>query len=390
MIKLINMLIRVLRNLVERNKDKWLKDWKYKDYTIVSNAQEAILIGRLIDILKIAFIVLLFIFIIPTIFSIFPFSRTWSNELFQMILTPIKNFFMAVLKFLPNLFIIAVLYFVMRLVTRIVKYFFVEIEAGKLRLPGFHQDFAKPTFTIVRILIVSFFLILIFPYLPGAGSPAFNGISVFIGILVSLGSSSAISNMIAGIVITYMRPFRVGDRIRIENVVGDVLEKNILVTRVKTVLNEEVTIPNSKILSATTMNYTAFAQTKGLILTTEVTFGYEIPWQKVEETMFRAISRCPRILQAPKPFVLQTKLHDFYVVYTVNGYTTEASSQASIYSEIISHIQDVCREEDLELLSPYYQANRDGNERTVPPVYEKREPEKKNPPVLRGETGTNC
>ena len=374
LIRIINRVIRWLKLMVEVNRDKWLKDWRYKDYTIISKVQEVRLLEYVINFLRIVLIVAAIIVAVPIIFNLFPFSRDWSSKLSHTLLTPVRDLGMAVWNYLPNLFFIIVIYLVMRLLSKLAKYFFTEIELAKLRIPGFHPEFAKPTYTIIRILLIAFFLILIFPYLPGSGSPAFNGISVFVGVLVSFGSSSAIANMIAGIVITYMRPFRVGDRIKIEDVTGDVLEKNMLVTRLRTVTNEEITIPNSKILTAATINYSSLAESKGLILSTEVTFGFEIAWQEVEEAMLEAIGRCDRILKAPKPFVLQAGFNDNYVVYLVNGYTTEANAQAGIYSEIRGHIQDVCRERDLELLSPHYMATRDGTERTIPPDYKSQHP----------------
>ncbi len=385
LIRLVNMLIKSLKKLIFWKKDKWLKDLRYKDYTIISKTQELKLISRFINFLRIVLVVLLFLVVIPTIFSIFPFSRDWSDKVFALILKPIKDFGTAIWNYLPNLLTIVILFFVMKLVIKITKYFFLEIEHEKLKIPGFHPDFAQPTNTIIKILIYAFFMILIFPYLPGSGSPAFNGISVFIGILVSLGSSSAIANMIAGIVITYMRPFKVGDRIKIETVVGDVLEKNLLVTRIKTIKNEEITIPNSKVLTAATMNYSSLAETKGLILHVEISIGYDVPWKKVEDALIEAMNRCPSILEAPKPFVLKTQLDDFYVVYSANGYVTEASKQALIYTEMMSYILDVFREEDIEILSPHYRAYRDGNESTIPPEYNSPKTEKKEPPILRGE-----
>lgn len=369
LIRIVNLVVRWVRALLQVKSDKWLKDWKYKDYIIISKSQELKLLGYVISTLRILLIVLIFMVGTPLIFSVFPFSRDWSGHLFRTISTPVRELAIAVWGYLPNLLVILFIYIVMRLLSKLAKYFFTEIELSKLRIPGFHPEFAKPTYTLVRILFIAFFMILIFPYLPGSGSPAFNGISVFVGILVSFGSSSAIANMIAGIVITYMRPFKVGDRIKIEEIKGDVLEKNLLVTRLKTVTNEEITIPNSKVLTAATINYSSLAESKGLILSTEVTFGFEIAWQEVEAALLEAISRCDKILKAPKPFVLQDRFDDNYVVYLVNGYTTDANAQAKIYSEIRAHIQDVCRERDLELLSPHYTAYRDGTERTIPPEY---------------------
>jgi small-conductance mechanosensitive channel len=211
-------------------------------------------------------------------------------------------------------------------------------------------------------------MVLIFPYLPGSGSPAFQGISVFIGILFSLGSSSAIANMVAGMVITYMRPFRIGDRVKIGDITGDIVEKTTLVTRIRTVKNEDVTVPNSAVLSSSTINYSTHASAPeyGLIIHTTVTIGYDVPWKEVHQALIEAALRSELILKNPMPFVLQTSLDDFYVSYQVNGYTKEANNLASIYSQLHQNIQDCFNEVGIEIMSPHYRSLRDGNMTTTP------------------------
>lgn len=382
---LIARAFRWLKMQVSKHKQRFFKDLKYRDYTFITIDQEVSIVLRLLTFLHWVAVIILFVVIIPIIFSIFPFTRSWSAQIFHFIKTPVINLFTAVWKYLPNLFNIAIVVVVLRYAIKLVKYFFGEIEQGKLKLPGFHPDFAQPTFVIVRTLLLIFGVILIFPYLPGSGSDAFKGISVFVGVLFSLGSSSAIANMVAGIVITYMRPFKVGDRIKVDGISGDVVEKTLLVTKIKQVTNEEVTIPNSKILNSNTINYSALVESKGLILSTEVTIGFEVPWREVENLLLEAISRCPRILQAPKPFVMQMEFKDFYTVYSVNGYTVEANSQMSIYSEIRGHIQDLCRERGVELLSPHYHEVRNRIQSTIPPEYEPPIKKERKVPRVNGD-----
>lgn len=257
----------------------------------------------------------------------------------------------------------------MKYFIRVVKYFFKEIESGKLSISGFHSDWAKPTYNIVRFLLYAFMFVLIFPYLPGSDSEIFKGVSVFIGILFSLGSTSAIANMVSGLVITYMRPFKIGDRIKIADVTGDVIEKTLLVTRLKTPKNEIITIPNSSVLTGNTINYTIQAEDTGLIIYSTVTIGYDVPWKLMHEVLLEAAFRTEYLLEDPKPFVLQTSLDDFYVSYQINAYTKEASKQASIYSNLHQNIQDVCNEKGVEILSPHYRAARDGNMSTIPANY---------------------
>jgi small-conductance mechanosensitive channel len=257
----------------------------------------------------------------------------------------------------------------MKYFIKLVKYIFSEIEAEKLKLSGFHADWAMPTYSIVKFILYAFMFVLIFPFLPGSDSNIFKGVSVFLGVLFSLGSTSAIANVVAGLVITYMRPFKIGDRIKIGDVTGDVIEKSLLVTRLKTPKNEEITIPNSAILSGNTTNYSTMARNEGLIVHTTVTIGYDVPWKNMYQALLNAADRTELILKEPKPFVLQTSLDDFYVAYQINGYTRNANLQARIYSSLHQHIQDCCNELGIEILSPHYRAGRDGNTTTIPADY---------------------
>jgi small-conductance mechanosensitive channel len=354
---------------ITKKREKWLKNLSYKDYTFLTTDQELKLVYFILKLMKWFFVLILLYLVLPLVFSIFPFTRGWATLLFGLVWSPLKSVFISIWNFLPNLFSILVIYFVMKYVIRFVKYVFSEIESENLKLSGFHPDWAKPTFGIVRFLLYAFMFILIFPYLPGSNSQIFKGVSVFLGILFSLGSSSAIANMVAGLVITYMRPFKIGDRIKIGEITGDVLEKNMLVTRVKTIKNEEITIPNSSVLSGNTINYSSISKNEGLIIHTTVTIGYDIPWKNMHQALIDAALRTEMILKDPEPFVLQTSLDDFYVSYQINAYTKEASRQAIIYSELHKNIQDVCNERGLEILSPHYRAERDGNMPAIPADY---------------------
>nr|WP_243431648.1 mechanosensitive ion channel family protein [Algoriphagus lutimaris] len=258
-----------------------------------------------------------------------------------------------------------------------------EIGRGNLSIPGFYPEWAKPTFNLVKIIIYAFAFIVIFPYLPGSDSPAFQGVSVFLGLLISLGSSSAISNIIAGLVIIYMRAFKIGDRVKIGDTTGDVIEKTMLVTRLRTIKNEEVTIPNSAILNGNTINYTVEENSSGLILHSTVTIGYDVPWRKVHELLIGAALKVDTIIKEPKPFVLQTSLDDFYVSYQINAYTIETKKAAKSYSDLHASIQDAFTEAGVEIMSPHYRANREGNDLTIPPKYipEETPPKAPNTPL---------
>jgi len=358
-----------LLNLIMLKKDNWLKNLSYKDYIFLTIEQEVKTIEVLIKLFRWFTYVLLLYITLPIVFSIFPFSRHWADALFQLIWSPFKGVIRAVWDYIPNFISILVIYFVMRYFIKFVRYIFHEIESEKLKISGFHADWAMPTYSIIKFLLYAFMFVMIFPYLPGSDSNIFKGVSVFIGILFSLGSSSAIANMVAGLVITYMRPFKIGDRIKIADVSGDVVEKSLLVTRIKTIKNEIITIPNSSVLTGNTTNYTSIANENGLVIHTTVTIGYDIPWRTMHKTLIEAALKTELILQEPKPFVLQTSLDDFYVSYQINAYTHEASKQALIYSNLHQNIQDICNEKGIEILSPHYRAGRDGNTTTIPPEY---------------------
>ncbi|WP_339838426.1 mechanosensitive ion channel family protein [uncultured Flavobacterium sp.] len=360
--------IRLL-DFININKEKWLKNLSYNDYTFLTVEQEMRVILLLIKVFRWFVYATLLYITLPIIFSIFPFSQNWADALFLLIWSPFKGIIIAVWEYLPNLISILVIYFVTKYFIRFVKYVFTEIEAEKLKISGFHSDWAVPTFSIVKFLLYAFMFVLIFPHLPGSDSNIFRGVSVFIGLLFSLGSSTAIANMVAGLVITYMRPFKIGDRIKIGDVTGDVVEKTLLVTRIRTIKNEIITIPNSSVLSGNTINYTSEANEKGLIIYTTVTIGYDVPWKDMHQSLIEAALRTDMLLKDPNPFVLQTSLEDFYVAYQINAYTKEASKQAWIYSNLHQNIQDVCNEKGIEILSPHYRAVRDGNMTTIPTDY---------------------
>jgi small-conductance mechanosensitive channel len=306
---------------------------------------------------------------LPLIFSIFPETRQFTDTLINWILSPAKKVLRSIFEFLPNLFTIVIVWFIINQLVKFVRYIANEVEAGRIVLSGFYPEWAQTTFSLVRFLLYVFLLIVIFPYLPGSNSPAFQGVSVFLGLILSLGSSSAITNIIAGLVITYMRPFKIGDRIKINDTLGDVLEKNLLNTRIRTSKNEEITIPNSAVLSGSVVNYSAKCAEEGVILHTTVTIGYDVPWKKVHESLIQAAKRCKLAEQSMAPFVLQTSLDDFYVAYQVNIYTKQANQMANVYSELHMNIQDVFNENGIEIMSPHYHAQRDGSQTTIPQNY---------------------
>lgn len=365
-----------------------LNEWRVDRIPAIKfQSLELLSADRLTDIMikitkwvRIILIFIAFYFYVPLVLTFFPWTRNLSSKIFNYIITPFGIIGNSFISYLPNLFFLSIIILVTYYGLKFIKFIFSAVEREIITLPGFYSDWGRPTYEITRFLVIAFAAVVAFPYLPGSDSPIFKGISIFIGVLLSLGSTSAVASMIAGVILTYMRAFRIGDRVRISDTVGDVIEKTLLVTRVRTIKNEDITIPNSMILNSHIVNYSAVIDKSGLILHTSVTIGYDAPWRKVHELLIRAALNTKHILKEPAPFVLQTGLNDFYVSYEINAYTDTPSKMASIYSELHQNIQDSFNAEGIEIMSPHYSSLRDGNRTTIP---EENLPETYAPPAFR-------
>jgi small-conductance mechanosensitive channel len=289
----------------------------------------------------------------------FVWTRPLARHLLELVLGPIRILGGGLYAYLPNLFFLLVLYVLTRLLFRFLGLVFREIQQGTMVLPGFDPDWAMPTFRIVRLLLLAFVLVIAFPYIPGSNSPAFQGVSLFLGLLLSLGSSSAVGNVIAGVIITYMRSFKVGDVVQIQENIGFVVSHGLLTTKVRTWKNVEVTIPNSTVLSTHVTNYSVQAKEGKLIFHTSVTIGYDAPWRQVHALLLMAAQKTPGLLKEPEPYVLQTSLDDFYVTYQLNAFTDAPMRMERIYSALHKNIQDAFNEYGVQIMSPNYLADRE-------------------------------
>ncbi len=336
-------------------------------FRFITPRREKHILTFLIRILKISFTITFLIFYLPFLFSLMPQTKEYADIVLGYIKKPLLFLYEGLVGFIPNLFFIVVIFFVTKYLLRFLKYVTSELEREAVRLEGFHADWARPTFNLLRVFIIAFSFIIVFPYIPGSDSPAFKGMSIFFGVLFSLGSTSAISNIVAGVVITYMRPFKVGDRVQIGDTIGDITERSLLVTRVKTVKNLDITIPNSSILGNHIVNFTRHAQEDiGIILHTSVTIGYDVVSKDVVKALIEGAKKTELVLQDPPPFVLIKALDDFYVNYEVNAYTKNPEKSAVIYSALHEHLKNALHDGGIEILSPHYHAVRDGNVLTVP------------------------
>jgi small-conductance mechanosensitive channel len=329
-------------------------------------------IWELIKLLRLVVLLLLLGYFFSLVLGFFPQTKRISDNLNGYAFGAVTAVADAGVNYLPKLFFIGVIGLITTYVLKLVKFFFAEVQRGHISIPGFYTNWAKPTYNIVRVLIIFFAAAVAYPYLPGATSPAFQGISIFLGALFTLGSSGAIANLVSGVVLIYSRAYEIGDRITINDMTGDVIEKSLFVTRIRTIKNVMVTVPNSVILGSNIINYTPAqggTTLAPLVLHTTITLGYDVPWRQVHQVLVAAAKATPHILEKPVPFVLQTSLDDFYVSYELNAYSERPKLMAKIYSELHQNIQDQCNEAGIEILSPHYRAARDGNQLAVPPEY---------------------
>ncbi|GHU18882.1 hypothetical protein FACS1894163_11340 [Spirochaetia bacterium] len=336
---------------------KNIKPLHIKKLHLLSTTQILTSAEFVLRILKYVITVFQLFLTLPIIFSLFPVTQHLASTLFGYVLNPLKNIVTGTVHFIPNLITIVIILWVTKYLIRLLKFFATQIEKERLVLPGFYADWAQPTFNILRVLVYAFTVVVIYPYLPGSGSAVFQGVSVFVGIIFSLGSSSAIGNLIAGLVITYMRPFKIGDRIQFKDTTGFVVEKSLMVVRIKTHKNEYVTFPNMMVLNSSIVNYNTSSDEdeEGLILHADITMGYAVPWTQVHEILIEAALKTRGIEKTPKPFVLQTSLDDFYAKYQINAYTKNVDKVPRIYSELYENLQNGFTAAKINLTAPAYQ-----------------------------------
>ena len=303
------------------------------------------------------------------VLSLFPWTREFASQMSAASNAAVLRVFWELLNYLPKLVNIVVIVAIARFVLGVLKRVFEQIASERFKFGGFYPEWAMPTYSLVRFFVIAVAAVMVFPYLPGSGSEGFRGVSAFVGLMVSFGAAPAIANLIAGIIITYMRPFKVTDRVKIADATGDILGKDLLVVRMRTIKNVDITIPNSLVLANHIINFSSCAGSHGLILNTTITIGYTAPWKDVHALLIDAAKRVDGVLATPAPFVLQTALDDSFVAYEINAYTDKPNEMASLYSRLNESIQDVFNAAGVEILSPRYAAVRDGNRLAVPEDY---------------------
>ena len=363
LIRIIWFLAKKISIKIRGDAGNKIKPLTIKSLKILTAKQIVEVIVFLIRIAKYLITIFQLFITVPIIFSLYPATEELATTIFDHILTPLKSVLMSSVKFIPNLVTIIVFLLITKYLLRGLKFLARQIENGKLVIPGFYADWARPTFNLLRFLLYAFTVAIIYPYLPGSESRVFQGVSVFVGIIISLGSSTAIGNLVAGLVITYMRSFKIGDRIKIKDITGFVVEKSPFVIRLRNIKNEFITFPNLTVLNSEITNYNTSGEEDGLILHAEITMGYDVPWRDVYDILVAAAVRTPHVEENPKPFVFQTRLNDFYAHYEINVHTKEIEKVLLVYSLLYQNIQDEFRKAGISMYAPHYFAGRIASEK---------------------------
>lgn len=343
-----------------------LRPIRVRNFEIFSKTQlTAGLRGVLARLDLILGVVLLYLYL-TLVLSLFPWTQGWSWQLVHFASNKAMAALRSVVMAVPGLALIVVIVFLFRWLANLSDRFFDAVDTGLLRVGWIHAELARPSKGIVKIVLWITAAILAFPYIPGAQTRAFQGVSLFVGVLFSLGSTGIISNIIAGIVLTFSRAFRVGDRVKIGNEVGDVTSLGFFATKLRTIRNEELTLPNGQVASSAIVNYSRLADGPGLILHTGVTIGYDVDWRTVHALLVEAGTRVDGIEREPAPWVYQRSLNDFHISYELNCVTRLSHPQLRLYSDLHQEIQDAFARAGIEILSPGYHAIRDANSAVLP------------------------
>jgi small-conductance mechanosensitive channel len=344
-------------NLITPRLQPYIRAIQFQSFTVMRAESIAGVLRSAFHALRAVALLTAILIYAGVVFAQFPWTRRLSRDLGAVVFEPVKVIGRGIIDAIPSLVFLTVLFFVVRLGLRVTRLFFDAVSTESVTLKGFERDWAQPTYKIVRAAIIVLALIVAYPYIPGSQSDAFKGVSLFLGVVLSLGSSSAISNIVAGYMMTYRRAFRIGDRIKIGEIIGDVIEFRLQVTHLRSFKNEEIIVPNSQILTRDVLNYSSIARTEGLILHTEVGIGYETPWRQVKAMLLVAADRTPGLLGDPPPFVWLKKLGDFAITYELNVYCHQPQGMWRLYTVLHQNILDVFNEYGVQIMTPAYEGD---------------------------------
>ena len=316
---------------------------------------------------RVAAITVLLLVFFPVLFHLFPLTRGMMQTIEAYLQRPASTVARSIIDYQPNIGFLIVIAVIGWALLKLLRYVFDSLQAGTLVIRGFQQDWAKPTYNLLRALVLLFLLMVSYPHLPGASSEFFKGFSVFVGALVTFGSAGAINNLVSGIVLTYTSAFRLGEMVRIGETTGIVLEKTLLVTRILTLRNEEVSLPNSTVLSTSIVNFSRRAASGGLALSVNAGIGYDVDWRTVHSLMIDGARKTENILAEPQPVVLQSELGDYAVNYQLLAWTDRAEKMVLTNSELRRNVLDCFNAAGVEIMTPSVLAHRDASEAAIPP-----------------------
>jgi small-conductance mechanosensitive channel len=324
---------------------------------LVRESRAADILRRFISSVAVVLALVLTYFWLTFVLRRFPYTRPWGESLREFLLTRFSTMGLAIVRSLPDLFTVVVIVVVTRFVARLVYLLFEAAEQERVNMPMIYPETAQPTRRLITALLWLFALVLSYPYLPGSGSEAFKGASVFVGLIVSLGSSGIVGQVMSGLTLTYSRALRLGDFVTIGDVEGTVTHLGSLSTKIKTPRSEDVTIPNAVVVSTPITNYSRFADVEGVLVPTTLTIGYDVPWRQIHAMLLLAAERTPGLKPNPAPLVLQTDLGDFSVKYSVLVCLERPHRRAVALGALRANIQDVFNEFGVQIMSPNYEAD---------------------------------
>jgi small-conductance mechanosensitive channel len=343
------------RRVVEQRAKRHIERLEQASHRIIHSGQLWAWFGALARALNTILMVAIVLTWANTALGLYPWTRPFAAGIFQLVLDPLRKMGLGIVQSVPDIAFLVILALLVRFILGAMRTFFLRVDRGWIRLESFEREWAMPTYRIVRVAIIAFAVVVAYPYIPGSDSEAFKGLGILMGVVLSIGSTSFIANMVAGYSLTYRAAYRVGDRVQIGEHLGEVVDIRTQNTRLRSLKNEEVNIPNSIVLSSAVVNYSAYQRDPGVILHTEVGIGYDTPWRQVEAMLLMAADRTEGLLRDPAPFVLQRSLGDFTVIYELNAHCSDASRMAQLYSDLHGHIQDVFNEYGVQIMSPNYE-----------------------------------
>ena len=365
LIPTINVLFSKIYQKIDYYRETRFRVIKYQNLEIFTPNRMVGLLVMITKYFRFSIISMIGLFFMTLVFSLYPQTEGFAHTVLYNMNEVLMTFWENMINFIPDLFALVVIAFFTRFALRLLRFFYEGMQQGKIKFSSLHPEVVEPTYQILRFLVIAFALVAAFPFIPGSSSPMFRGLSIFVGFLISLGSTSLITNIISGIVLTYSRGLKIGDRVKIGETIGDVVDRTLLITRVRTIKNVVITIPNVVVMQNEIINFSSEARDAGLILHTSVTIGYDEPWRNVQKLLVKAALETVDIMEYPEPYVLKTSLDNHYITYELNAYTDRPLLMQDIYSDLHQNILDKFNQAEVEILSPTYFAFRDGQSTTI-------------------------